>query len=73
VRAVLAIFSYQLDTADGAFRAADVPRHVLTDFETLIEVAHDREHLSEADLAVLREWRADPEAWSVAHGGDTAD
>ena len=73
VRAVLAIFSYQLDTADDAFRAADVSRHVLTDFETLIEVAHDRERLSDAEHAVLREWRADPEAWSVEHGGDTAD
>jgi orotate phosphoribosyltransferase len=69
VRAVLAIFSYQLDAADTAFREADVDRHVLTDFRTLVDVAHDEGRLSDADLDALSDWRADPEAWSAAHGG----
>ncbi len=69
VRAVLSIFSFELDVADEAFRAADVPRSVLTSFRTLIDVAHEREELSNDDLDVLTAWRADPEGWSVEHGG----
>lgn len=70
VRAVLAIFSYELDAAAAAFRDADVPCHVLTTFSTLIDVAHQRTDLSTADLDLLRAWRDDPEAWSLDHGGE---
>jgi len=72
VRTVLAIFSYQLDAAEAAFAEADVERHVLTDFSTLIDVAHAQSQLSDDELAALKDWRADPEAWSLAHGGDAA-
>jgi len=70
VQAVLAIFSYELDAAATAFQEAGVPRHVLTTFPVLVEVAHERGDLSEADLDALRAWRADPEAWSLDHGGE---
>lgn len=70
VRAVLAIFSYELDVADTAFAEADVLRHVLTTFSTLIDVAHQRNELSGAELDALRTWRDDPEAWSLDHGGE---
>lgn len=69
VKAVLAIFSYQLATAEAAFEEADVARHVLTDFATLIEVAHAQNQLSDDELAALKTWRSDPAAWSVDHGG----
>ena len=73
VQAVCAIFSYELDAAAAAFKQADVPRHVLTTFSTLIDVAHDRGDLSADDLDVLRAWRDDPERWSVEHGGRRPD
>ena len=69
VKAVLAIFSYELDAADQAFAEAEIPRHILTTFRTLLDVARTRDALSEADRAVLQDWRSDPEAWSVARGG----
>ena len=72
VQAVLAIFSYELDVAAAAFEETGVSQHVLTGFSTLIDVAHERGDLSEAALAALTEWRADPEAWSGAHGGTRA-
>jgi orotate phosphoribosyltransferase len=73
VRAVLAIFSYELEEAAAAFRAADVPRHVLTTFSDLIALAHERGDLSAEALGVLKAWRADPEGWSIEHGGDRPD
>lgn len=69
VRAVLAIFSYQLAVAARAFDEAQVDCHVLTDFGTLVDVAHAEGRLSDAERKTLRAWRADPEAWSVEHGG----
>jgi len=68
VRAVLAIFSYGLDTATSAFRDADVSGHVLTTFPVLLDVAHRQHALSEKARSLLETWRADPEAWSQKHG-----
>jgi orotate phosphoribosyltransferase len=73
VRSVLAIFSYELPAAAAAFREADVPRHVLTTFPILIDVAHGRGDLVAAELDVLRAWRNDPDAWSAQHGGARTD
>lgn len=69
VRAVLAIFSYQLDAAEQAFHEAGVECHVLTDFQTLIDVAHAQDSLTNDELDAVKAWRTDPEAWSLEHGG----
>lgn len=69
VKAVLAIFSYQLDTAEAAFEEKSVARHVLTDFATLIDVAHTQNRLADEELDALKTWRRDPAVWSVDHGG----
>jgi orotate phosphoribosyltransferase len=70
VTAVLAIFSYELEAAAAAFAEADVPRYVLTDFSTLVDVAHEESRVSAADLEALHTWRRDPAAWSLEHGGE---
>lgn len=71
VRAVLSIFTYELDVATAAFRDAEVPFHVLTNFRTLLTVAQARYELSASALALLNAWRDDPEAWSLEHGGES--
>lgn len=73
VTAVLAIFSYELEAAAAAFDEADVSRHVLTDFSTLVDVAHEESKVSAADLEALHTWRRDPAAWSREHGGKVPD
>jgi orotate phosphoribosyltransferase len=73
VTAVLAIFSYELEAAAAAFDAADVPRYVLTDFSTLVDVAHEESRVSATDLDGLHTWRDDPAAWSREHGGEAPD
>ena len=73
VTAVLAIFSYELEAAAAAFDAADVPRHILTDFSTLVDVAHEESRVSATDLDALHTWRDDPAAWSREHGGEAPD
>lgn len=72
VRAVLSIFTYELDVAAEAFLKADVPLHVLTDFTTLLDVARRKNLLSDEDLTTLQSWRSDPQDWSVQRGGKPA-
>jgi len=69
VRAVLTIFTYQLDAATVAVRDAGLPCYALTDFHVLLEVARRHRAFSEADFSILKAWREDPVAWSVEHGG----
>lgn len=72
VQAVLAIFTYQLDAATKAFRDAGVPCHALTSFHVLLDVARRHYEFTDEALSILKAWRADPEGWSVEHGGKGA-
>lgn len=67
--AALAVFTYGFPEADRAFDAAGLPLHTLTDFETLARVAGETGALGDDAWSVLRGWRDDPVAWSVARGG----
>ena len=42
---------------------ADVVAYSLTDFTTLISVAESKGYIREEDMAVLEEWKMDPEQW----------
>ena len=64
VQAVLAVFSYGLDSSERAFRAMNVRLHTLTNFETLLAVARREGRLDPATEETLILWRRDPEAWS---------
>ena len=64
VRAVLAIFSYQLDTAAQAFEDAEVPLHTLTGYSTLVDVAREQNDVSADALDTRHAWRRAPQAWS---------
>lgn len=67
VEAVLAIFSYGLDAAARSFENLGVPLYPLTGFEALFAAARARDLLSEKEIHSIRDWRADPEAWSQLH------
>lgn len=61
---VLAIFQYGLPKATRAFEEAGCPFHTLTDFQTIIEVAAEKQIIERDHLELLRSWSADPQAWS---------
>ena len=60
----LAIISYGFSAARSAFERADIALHTLTDFETLLELARERQVLKAKQVALIRQWFADPSAWS---------
>jgi orotate phosphoribosyltransferase len=63
VLGVVAIFTYGLEKGKQAFAENDVQVHTLTDYDSLIETAVELGVVGEQDLATLRDWRKQPEAW----------
>ncbi len=61
---VLAIFQYGLPVAKNAFEQAQCPFITLTDFQTIIAEAADKNLIESRHMEVLNSWSADPKAWS---------
>lgn len=50
------IFSYQLAAADVNFKQAQIPLQTVTNYSTLIKVAKAENKISDAELAILKDW-----------------
>jgi len=61
--AVLAIFSYQFEKAEEAFRSAGVPLRTLSNYTALIDAALSTNRIREQDVAALSAWRLQPETY----------
>ncbi|MCC3357532.1 orotate phosphoribosyltransferase [Bacillus sp. REN16] len=66
VLGIVAIFSYQLPAAAVRLNAANITAHTLTDYPTLIEVALEKNIVSESDIESLQRWRDNPAEWLTA-------
>jgi orotate phosphoribosyltransferase len=64
VLGMVAIFSYQFDSARDAFAAAEVKHYTLTNYQELVELAIDKGYLQSTEREVLLKWRADPANWT---------
>ncbi|MGD1846149.1 MAG: orotate phosphoribosyltransferase [Salibacteraceae bacterium] len=64
VKGMVAIFSYGFDQANENFKAKKCPLVTLTNYDVLVEVALERNHITEKDLRLLQTWREDPASWT---------
>jgi orotate phosphoribosyltransferase len=64
VAGVVAIFQYGLPVAQNAFQQAHCMYKTLTDYQTVIEVAASQNRIEPHHIELLRNWSADPKAWS---------
>jgi orotate phosphoribosyltransferase len=62
---VLAIFTYQLNKAGDAFKAANMPLQTLTNYSKLLEAAVELGFVKEQDLNLLRSWRENPAGFGI--------
>lgn len=62
---MLAIFSYGFDLAKQNFEAYKCPLITLSDYTSLIEIALEKEYISESEQASLIQWRKDPANWNI--------
>ncbi len=63
VECALAIISYGFPEAHVAFEMAGLRLETLTNFDILLEQTLERGKLNEAQLHLIRQWFADPQAW----------
>ena len=60
---MVASYTYGFDVDEKAFSDAKVRLVTLTDYESVVAKAVESGYISEADVAVLNEWRKDPSNW----------
>lgn len=63
VKGMLAIFTYEFDTAKTNFKESDVELHTLSSYAYLIEQASETGYIKEEQLRTLMEWRINPSKW----------
>ena len=64
VPAVLAIFTYQFQSAIDAFAEAGIPLQTISNYSALIEQAVSTGEIAQDDVAALQSWRANPQAYN---------
>ena len=62
---MVASYTYGFPVAAKAFDEAGVKLVTLTDYESVVEQAVETGYISENDVAVLNEWRANPAEWNI--------
>jgi len=65
ISAACAIFSYGFDKAADNFEKAQLPFSTITEYHTMLDVALEKNYISEAEQEMLAEWRLDPAKWSA--------
>lgn len=67
IAGMVAIFSYNFAKSRRSFENANVELHTLSNYDALLDVASQTGYVKEEDVAMLREWRFDPDKWSKDH------
>ena len=65
VKGMLAIFSYGFDVAEENFKNANVNLNTLSNYEHLLELAVEKQYITEEEQKTLQEWRKSPSTWNV--------
>ena len=64
VKGMLAIFSYGFDVASDNFKNANLELHTLSNYEHLLELAVEKQYITEQEQITLQEWRKNPATWN---------
>ena len=63
VKGMFAIFTYGFDASEENFKAAEIELHTLSDYDHLIDTAHNTNYINTEEAGILRTWRKDPANW----------
>jgi orotate phosphoribosyltransferase len=64
VEGMVSIFTYGFEKAKEAFEQYNLTFKSLTDYDSLIALAVEKQSISDADQKALLNWRADPAHWN---------
>lgn len=62
---MVAIFTYGFEHAKENFRNYKCPLYTLSDYDSMIETAVEKEYINSEDIESLKSWRKDPANWNV--------
>ena len=62
---MVAIFTYGFETARQNFIQHNCPLYTLSDYNSMVEVAVEKEYINPEDINSLKSWREDPANWNV--------
>jgi orotate phosphoribosyltransferase len=65
VKGMIAIFTYGFDVAEENFKNAGVTLNTLSNYEHLLNLAVEKQYITETEQKTLQEWRKSPSTWSV--------
>lgn len=65
ITGMVSIFNYGFDIAGEAFKTAEVPFESLTNYAALIELAKEKNFISEETEQLLLKWRSNPSEWQA--------
>ena len=65
VLGMVSIFNYGFDVAAGAFKNANLPFESLTNYIALIELAKEKNLITEETEHLLQTWRENPAVWQA--------
>ncbi|MCC6370169.1 MAG: orotate phosphoribosyltransferase [Bacteroidia bacterium] len=63
VKGMVAIFTYGFDEALANFKKANCRLETLTNYNTLVNAALQKEYIDEKSIKSLKEWRSNPSTW----------
>ncbi|MEH0155499.1 orotate phosphoribosyltransferase [Limibacter armeniacum] len=63
VMGMMAIFTYGFPVATQNFEDAGVTLHTLSNYQHLIELAHENKYIAEDTVDSLKKWRESPDTW----------
>ncbi len=63
VKGMVAIFTYGLEASIENFKKENCSLRTLTDYNSLISLAQEKNYIKESDKQSLIKWRENPEAW----------
>jgi orotate phosphoribosyltransferase len=63
IKGMAAIFTYGFNVAEENFKNANVDLYTLSNYTSLLELAVEKQYISEGDLSALQEWSVTPSTW----------
>ena len=63
IKGMAAIFTYGFGVAEENFKNANIDLYTLSNYSNLLDLAVDKQYITEGDLATLQEWSVTPSTW----------
>ncbi|MBF4491592.1 orotate phosphoribosyltransferase [Flavobacterium sp. JLP] len=65
IKGMAAIFTYGFNVAEENFKGANIDLYTLSNYENLLDLAVQKQYITEDQQSTLQEWSVSPSTWEV--------